>query len=168
VGQLVLAAEAHRVAPIPVGLINGTAYRGGTQPPLAPFANLAALRRRLLQEPDVPDREVISIVGPAVLGDRLHGPRDIAALLRRCRIAIATSPAPMTIFTASAASEGAVLGLGGLLPVASTVTATTMARDTSHPKTYAAPFLTPRFEGSPSVNAVSGSERYRQADQNKI
>ena len=74
-GQLVLAAEAHRVAPIPVGLINGTAYRGGTQPPLAPFANLAALRRRLLQEPDVPDREVISIVGPAVLGDRLHGPR---------------------------------------------------------------------------------------------
>ena len=33
---------------------------------------------------------------------------------RRCRIAIATRPAPIAIFTASAPSEGAVVGSGGL------------------------------------------------------
>jgi hypothetical protein len=62
-----------------------------------------------------------------------------------------------TIFTASAASEGAVLGLGGLLPVASTVIVTTTARETSQPNTYAAPLRTPRLEGSTTRNAVSGS-----------
>lgn len=41
----------------------------------------------------------------------------------------------MTIFTASPASEGAVSGWGGLLPVASTVTTTTITRDASHPNT---------------------------------
>jgi len=65
---------------------------------------------------------------------------------RRCRIAIATRTAPIAILTARDVSDGAVLGLGGLLPVASTVTVTTTARDTSHPNTNAAPFLRPRFE----------------------
>ena len=78
-------------------------------------------------------------------------------ILRRCRIASATRPAPIAIFAASAPSEGAVFGLGGLLPVASTVTVTTMARDTSHPNVHAAPFLTPRFEGSTTMKADSGS-----------
>ena len=76
---------------------------------------------------------------------------------RRCRIAIQTRKAPIAIFTARDASDGAVFGLGGLLPVASTVTVTTMARDTSHPNTNAAPFLRPRLEGSTTMNAVSGS-----------
>ena len=76
----------------------------------------------------------------------------------------------MAILTASDASDGTVFGLVGLLPVASTVTATTMARDTSHPNTNAAPFLGPRFDGSTTMNAVSGEriECYRQADQDKI
>ena len=78
-------------------------------------------------------------------------------LARMCRTAIQTSTAPSAIFTASAAREGAVLGLGGLLPVASTVTATTTAREISQPKTYAAPLRTPRREGSTTRNAVSGS-----------
>ena len=63
----------------------------------------------------------------------------------------------MAIFTASDASEGTVFGLGGLLPVASTVTATTMASETSQPNRKAAPFITPRFEGSTTTNADSGS-----------
>ena len=50
-----------------------------------------------------------------------------------------------------------MFGLGGLLPVASTVTATTIASDTSHPNTNAAPLITPRWEGSTTMNAVSGS-----------
>ena len=78
-------------------------------------------------------------------------------ILRRCRTAIATRPTPMAIFTARSTSEGAVFGLGGSLPVVSTVTVTTIARDASQPNTNAAPFFTPRFEGSTTRNAVNGS-----------
>jgi hypothetical protein len=78
-------------------------------------------------------------------------------ILRRCRTAITTSTTPMAIFTASDASEGAVFGLGGLSPVASTVIVTTMARDTSHPNTKAAPLSTPRRDGSTTMKPVSGS-----------
>src|ERR1700750_903531 len=78
-------------------------------------------------------------------------------LARMRRTAITTRTAPSAIFTASAASEGAVLRLGGLLPVARTVIVTTMARDTSHPNTKAAPFRVPCLEGSTTRNAVSGS-----------
>ena len=76
---------------------------------------------------------------------------------RRCRIATATRKTPIAIFTASCAREGAVFGLGGLLPVASTVTATTIASDTSHPNTNPAPLTAPRCEGSTTMNAVSGN-----------
>ena len=38
-------------------------------------------------------------------------------ILRRCRRAMRSSATPITILAASAASEGAVLGLGGLFPV---------------------------------------------------
>ena len=78
-------------------------------------------------------------------------------ILRRCRSAIATRMTPRAIFTARSASDGAVFGSGGLLPVASTVTVTTIARDASHPNTNAAPFRTPRLEGSTTRNVVSGS-----------
>src|SRR5215471_3149440 len=78
-------------------------------------------------------------------------------LARMCRTAMTTRTVPSAIFTASAASDGAVLGLGGLLPVASTVIVTTMASDTSHPNTNAAPLRTPPLEGSTTKNAVSGS-----------
>src|SRR6516165_3482049 len=66
-------------------------------------------------------------------------------LARMCRTAITTRTTPRTILIASAASDGAVLGLGGLLPVASTVTVTTMARETSQPNTNAVPFRAPRL-----------------------
>src|SRR5215471_14054808 len=78
-------------------------------------------------------------------------------LARMCRIAIQTRTAPRTIFTASDASDGAVAGLGGLLPVAVTESVTTMASDTSQPKVKAAPLTVPRLEGSTIRNAVSGS-----------
>jgi hypothetical protein len=62
VGRLVLDAEAHRLAPVPVGLINGTSYSGGTQPPLEPFRVLAALGR-LAEDRQVADAELLRIVG---------------------------------------------------------------------------------------------------------
>jgi hypothetical protein len=87
-----------------------------------------------------------------------------------CRIAITTRSTPSAVLTASDASEGAVLGLGGLLPVATTAIVTTMARDTSHPK----------GEGRAFAHAALGRqhdqecrqrqrvERYRQADQDQV
>src|SRR4029077_7877357 len=78
-------------------------------------------------------------------------------IIRRRRIAITSRTTPMAIFTARDAREGTVFGLGGLLPVASTVIVTTIARDTSHPNTNAAPLRTPRLEGSTTRNAIRGS-----------
>ena len=62
----------------------------------------------------------------------------------------------MASLAASAASEGAVLGFGGLLPVTSTVNAITIASDTSQPKMNAAPFRTPPSDARIRMNAVSG------------
>jgi hypothetical protein len=62
----------------------------------------------------------------------------------------------MASLAARAASEGAVLGFGGLLSVTSTVNAITIARDKSQPKMNAAPFLTPPLDARTRMNAVSG------------
>src|ERR1700722_8499356 len=88
------------------------------------------------------------------LGGFLGGRGRPLALM--CWIAILTRIRPRTILTASAASDGAVAGLGGLLPVARTVTVTTTASDTSHPRTKAAPLSAPRRDGSTTRKAVSG------------
>lgn len=63
VGQLVLDAEAHRIPPVPVGLINGTTYRGGTQPALEPSGTIVALRK-LLRDPSTPDAEILRTAVP--------------------------------------------------------------------------------------------------------
>ena len=63
-----------------------------------------------------------------------------------------------------------MFGLGGLLPVASTVTATTIASDTSHPNTNAAP-LTHAALGGQHHDECGQRQRiecYRQADQDKV
>ena len=77
-------------------------------------------------------------------------------ILRHCRMAMSTRTTPMAIFTARAARDGAVLGLGGLLPVSSTVPATTTASERSHPKMKAAPFRTPPLDASMRMKAVRG------------
>src|SRR3984957_10657691 len=77
-------------------------------------------------------------------------------ILRRCRTAMRTNATPMAIFTASAASEGAVLGFGGLFPVTRTVRATTMARESNHPKMKAAPFRVPPLDSRMRMKAVRG------------
>lgn len=84
-GQLVLDAEASRLPPIPVGLINGTTSRGGTQPALDPFAVLAALRR-ILDDPGVPDGELLSIAGHPWSGTGCTLTGDLAALARGRRV----------------------------------------------------------------------------------
>src|SRR5580692_10817728 len=59
-------------------------------------------------------------------------------IFRYCRIATTVSPAPIASLAARAASEGAVLGLGGLFPVTRTVKAITIASESSQPKMNAA------------------------------
>lgn len=123
VGQLVLMAEAHRLAPIPVGLINGTTYRAGTQPSLEPFAVIAALRR-LLEDPHIPDREVTGIAGGpySVTGCTVTG--DIAALARGRRVVLRETgqititgvPVPEAPVSPPAPARGVMVTHGGIGP----------------------------------------------------
>ena len=75
----------------------------------------------------------------------------------------------MAIFTASDANDGTVFGLGGLLPVASTVTATTMARETSQPNRKRA--LSHAALGGQYDDECRQRQRvecYREANQKKV
>ena len=148
-GQLVLDAEARRMAPVPVGLINGTTYRGGTQPPLEPARVLAALRR-LLEEPGVPEAEVLSLVGApcSVTGCTVTG--DIAALMRGRRAVLRETgritvtgvpvPEPPAHPPPAPAGHTVVVGSGGVGPrpprpahlVIETLPARTMSADVAH------------------------------------
>src|SRR5260370_20110099 len=62
-GQIVLDAEAHRIAPVPAGLVNGAAYKGGTRPPLQPSRAISAVRA-LLDHPRASDSDILAIAGP--------------------------------------------------------------------------------------------------------
>src|ERR1039457_3208442 len=75
---------------------------------------------------------------------------------RQWRTAMNNRTAPIRILTASPANDGAVFGLGGLLPVTNTVPATTLAHETIHPNMKAAPLRTPFFDASTRTNPVSG------------
>jgi hypothetical protein len=79
-GQVVLDAEVGRLAPVPAGLINGTAYRGGTQPPLEPARAIAALRH-LLDHPDAADSDLLGLAGPpySLTGCTVTGDLDALA-----------------------------------------------------------------------------------------
>jgi hypothetical protein len=103
-GQAVLDAEAGRLAPVPVGLINGTNYRGGTQPPLEPHRVITAVRH-LVHHPETSDQEILDLAGPpyAVTGCTITG--DLNALnaghpitLRQTgQITRTSSPEPETV-----------------------------------------------------------------------
>lgn len=78
-GAVVLAAERGQIAPVPVGLINGNVYQEGTRPPF-PAATMIAAVRQVMRHPDVPDRELVEIVGPPVFPTGHTGRGDLAAL----------------------------------------------------------------------------------------
>jgi hypothetical protein len=75
---------------VPVGLINGSTYRGGTRPPLDPSGVLAALRR-LLEDPGVPDGDLISLAGPPWQGTDCDLTGDLAALASGRRVVLRES-----------------------------------------------------------------------------
>jgi hypothetical protein len=99
-----LDAEAGRTAPVSAGLINGTAYRGGTQPPLDPGRVIAALRH-LLDHPRAPGRDILAIAGPprsvtdcAITGDldALAGGRPVT-LRQTGRVSATGRPVPPAV-----------------------------------------------------------------------
>jgi hypothetical protein len=93
IGELVLACEQHRVGPVPIGLVDGSLYSGGTAPPLDPTR---ALRRvsALVDDETIPNSDLQEMVGlpsvptgAAVQGDLegLYAGRS-ARLLQSCCI----------------------------------------------------------------------------------
>jgi hypothetical protein len=78
-GEVALAAERGEIAPVPIGLINGNAYRAGTRPPFRPQGIIDAIRE-VIRRPRVADDEITAIIG---LPDFLTGCEvtgDLAAL----------------------------------------------------------------------------------------
>lgn len=103
-GQVILDAEAGGLAPVPAGLINGTNYRGGIQPPLEPDRVITALRH-LIGHPDAPDHEILDLAGPpyAVTGCTVTGDLDALnagqriTLRQTGRITRTSRPVPETV-----------------------------------------------------------------------
>ena len=62
-GRVVLAAEAGHLAPVPAGIVNGTIWRGGLQPSMAPARVISALHH-LLDHTDMSDQDLLASVGP--------------------------------------------------------------------------------------------------------
>jgi hypothetical protein len=83
-GQAVLDAEVASLPPVPAGLINGTAYRGGIQPPLQPARVIATLRH-LLDHPSAPDSDILDLAGHpySVTGATVTGDLDALAAGQR-------------------------------------------------------------------------------------
>lgn len=83
-GELALAAERGETGPVPVDLVNGSAYRGGERPALAPRATITMVEALVRGEtpPTPPYDELLTVpTGGTVQG-------DLAALLggRRTRV----------------------------------------------------------------------------------
>ncbi len=62
-GQAALAAERQELAPVPIGLINGSTYREGTRPAFSPQRVIDALRQ-VIDHPEIGDAELIDLAGP--------------------------------------------------------------------------------------------------------
>ena len=79
-GRVALAAELRDLAPVPIGLINGSTYRDGTQPPFRPLAVIEAIRH-VMQHPNASGQEIIEIIGPpdTITGCSITGDLDALA-----------------------------------------------------------------------------------------
>jgi hypothetical protein len=87
-GEVVLAAERGQLAPVPAGLINGSAYRGGSRPPFRPERLIEAVRQ-VIRRPRVAGAELVEIVGMpefptgcTVIGDRAALAAGLPTVLR--------------------------------------------------------------------------------------
>jgi len=78
-GELALACEERRVGPVPIGLVDGSLYRGGRAPPLDPARALRTLTA-LLEDDTLPDADLAAMIALPSLptGGTVHG--DLAGL----------------------------------------------------------------------------------------
>lgn len=90
VGKLGAAAERGDGPPIPIGLINGTMYGGGTRPPHDPSLIINSLLL-IAENPDASDKEIIDVAGgPAFpTGCAVSGDIEGLAAGRRVRLRLA-------------------------------------------------------------------------------
>ena len=92
-GELALASEEGEVGPVPIGLVDGSLYRGGQQPPLDPARALGAVSK-LLEDDTLLDGDLQRLVGLPSLptGGRVRGDIEglyagrLARLLQSCLI----------------------------------------------------------------------------------
>jgi hypothetical protein len=78
-GEVALAAERGEIAPVPIGLINGSTYREGNRPPFRPEGIMGAIREAI-RRPQATDEDLTAIIGPPdfLTGCEVTG--DLAAL----------------------------------------------------------------------------------------
>ena len=93
IGAIALACEEYGVGPVPIGLVNGSLYRGGEAPPLDPGKALHAVQA-LIEDDMIPDGDLEALIGlpslptgGTVAGDirGLYAGRK-ASLQQSCRI----------------------------------------------------------------------------------
>ena len=108
-GELALVCERHQVGSVPIGLVDGSLYRGGQRPPLDPARALSAVSA-LLEDDTLPDRDLERIIGLPSLpsGGRVRGDLEglyagrPARLLQSCRIRREQVPGgPALVITAT-------------------------------------------------------------------
>jgi DNA gyrase/topoisomerase IV subunit A len=66
IGELALACEEYGVGPVPIGLVNGSLYRGGQAPPLDPARALQTVGA-LIEDDLIPDGDLERLIGLPLL-----------------------------------------------------------------------------------------------------
>ena len=91
-GRLALASVRGEVGPVPVGVVEGSLYRGGEVPPFAPAAVVAALQA-LVADPTLPVRRLRALLGEPTMpsGGTVEGALGGLWAGRRTEVALACS-----------------------------------------------------------------------------
>lgn len=110
-GMLAVAAERGLIPPLPIGLINGTHYRGGTQPSFNAAGVIAGLVR-LAENPMVSDDELLDAVGPPTFPTSCRVDGEIERLVSGERATLRLS----AILTDSEQPAGTMLDISNLPP----------------------------------------------------
>ncbi|MDP9402048.1 MAG: hypothetical protein M3P85_01660 [Actinomycetota bacterium] len=89
-GMLAVASGRGEMPPLPLGLINGTHYRGGTQPSFDPTRLVAALRLAP-HDPAIADGELLRVLGPPAFPTRCGVRGEIHRLIKGRRAVLRLS-----------------------------------------------------------------------------
>ena len=96
-GALAAAAEVGTLGPLPLGLIDGTLYRGGSVAPCEPAAVLQTIRA-VAEAPDRPDAALEALLGPPAFPTRCDAEVLDGALRLTARVTITDGVVELTSF----------------------------------------------------------------------